>query len=278
MKSQERVLLVVLLTIILSAGCQQVNIDKEKTVSRGIFDVRDCGAVGDGVTLDTKAIQAAINACSQAGGGKVYLTNGKFLSGTLYLKDNVTIYLEAGAVLLGSADINDYPVTIPGFRSYTDNYTDKSLIYAEKVKNISIIGRGTIDGQGTSFKGKWKVRPYTLRVIECHDVVVKDVTMRNSPMWMQHYLACDNVRVDGITVYNQCNRNNDMIDIDGCRNVTIANCIGDTDDDALTFKSTCGRPTENVTVTNCILSSHCNAIKCGTESNGAFATSPFPML
>ena len=89
-------------------------------------------------------------------------------------------------------------------------------------------------------------------------------------MWMQHYLACENLRVTGIRVYNHANQNNDMIDIDGCRNVIVSDCYGDTDDDALTFKSTSEHACENITVTNCILSSHCNAIKCGTESTGGF--------
>jgi len=87
---------------------------------------------------------------------------------------------------------------------------------------------------------------------------------------MQHYLACDDVTIRGIHVYNHSNKNNDMIDIDGCRNVHISGCTGDSDDDALTIKSTSGRISENITVTNCIFSSHCNAIKCGTESGGGF--------
>jgi len=134
--------------------------------AKGVFDVRDYGALGDGATLDTKAIQAAIDACTQAGGGKVYLHNGSFLSGTIYLKSNVTLYLEAGAVLLGSTNLGDYPVTVPAFRSYTDNYTNKSLIYAERQENIAILGRGVIDGQGASFKGSNKVRPYVIRFIQ----------------------------------------------------------------------------------------------------------------
>jgi len=89
-------------------------------------------------------------------------------------------------------------------------------------------------------------------------------------MWMQHYLACDKVTIRGITVYNHCNANNDMIDIDGCHDVTISDCVGDTDDDGLTLKSTSGRACENITITNCLLSSHCNALKMGTESNGGF--------
>jgi polygalacturonase len=101
-------------------------------------------------------------------------------------------------------------------------------------------------------------------------MLIRDIRMRNSAMWMQHYLACDGLTISGLEVYNHCNQNNDMIDIDGCRNVIISNCFGDTDDDALTFKSTSPLPCENITVTNCVLSSHCNAIKCGTESTGGF--------
>jgi polygalacturonase len=89
-------------------------------------------------------------------------------------------------------------------------------------------------------------------------------------MWMQQYLACENLFIHGIKVYNHANKNNDMIDIDGCKNVVMSDCIGDTDDDALTLKSTSERITENVTITNCVLSSHCNAIKMGTESTGGF--------
>jgi polygalacturonase len=104
----------------------------------------------------------------------------------------------------------------------------------------------------------------------CRNVLVRNINLRNSAMWMQHYLACEDLTVSGIKVFNHANQNNDMIDIDGCRNVIISDCYGDTDDDALTFKSTSPYTCENITVTNCILSSHCNAIKCGTESTGGF--------
>ena len=90
-------------------------------------------------------------------------------------------------------------------RSYTDNYTDKCLIYGEKLQRIAITGRGVIDGQGAAFKGPYKVRPYMIRFIECRDVVVEGVTMKNSPMWVQHYLACDDVRISGITVASHVN-------------------------------------------------------------------------
>ena len=107
------------------------------------------------------------------------------------LQEVARLYLEAGAVLLGSTDLRDYAVHTPAFRSYTDvNYVDRSLIYAEKVRNIAILGRGTIDGQGgaRSFERKpYRQRPYLIRMIECEDVVIRDITLRDSPMWVQHY-------------------------------------------------------------------------------------------
>lgn len=240
------------------------------------FSVQAYGAEGDGNTLDTAAIQSAIDACASAGGGTVYFPAGTYLSGTITFKSHVALYLEAGAMLLGSTSLDDYPVTIPEYRSYTDNYTERSLIYAENVENISILGRGTIDGQGAAFKERrtqenpYKMRPYMIRVIQSRDVTVRDITIRNSPMWVQHYLACEDVLIDGITVNSNVAGNNDGIDIDSCRRVRIANCNIYSGDDAIVLKATSDRPCQDVTITNCNLSSHCNAFKLGTESNGGF--------
>ncbi len=118
------------------------------------FSVMDYGAKGDGNTLDTQAIQKTIDAVAENGGGTVYLPSGTYLSGTIFFKSHVSLYLEAGATLLGSTNLDDYPVTICEYRSYTDNYTVRSLIYAEKVENVSILGRGTLDGQGAAFKDR----------------------------------------------------------------------------------------------------------------------------
>jgi hypothetical protein len=243
---------------------------EKKTDSLAQYNVRFFGAAGDGKNLDTRAIQAAIDACTEAGGGNVILAGGKFLSGTIVLKSNVNLHIVSGSVLLGVKDLNQYPPMVAEFRSYTDNYTDKSLIYAEKQNNISITGRGTIDGQGAYFKGPYKVRPYMIRIIECQNVTVRDVTILNSPMWVQHYLACENVLIDGITVNSLVNGNNDGIDIDCCQKVRISNCNILSGDDAIVLKSTADRPCRYITVTNCVLSSYCNAFKCGTESNGGF--------
>ncbi|MHC4119052.1 MAG: glycoside hydrolase family 28 protein [Planctomycetota bacterium] len=235
-----------------------------------VYDVRDFGAEGDGATLCTGAIQKAIDRCTANGGGTVYLAPGKFLSGTIYMKTGVTLKLAAGCTLLGSKNLEDYPPTVQAFRSYTDNYTDKSLIYAEKAERIAIIGRGTIDGQGGSFRGPYKVRPYIIRFIECRNVVTEDITIRNSPMWVQHYMACDDVRITGVTVKSRVNRNNDGINIDSCRRVLISDCNIISGDDAIVLKSTSARICRDVTVNNCVVSSRCNGLKMGTESNGGF--------
>ncbi len=241
-----------------------------------IYNILDYGAIGDGQTMNTKAIQNAIDVSSKEG-GTVIFPAGEFLTGTLYLKSNVTLHLVENAIILGSTNINDYPHNTPEYKFYGDSWVKQSLIYAEKQKNIAITGKGTINGQGGAFKvttqkkpGRYMNRPYVLWFVECSNVKVEDIFLTNSGMWMQHYLACDKVRIQGIRVYNHCNYNNDMVDIDGCKDVIISNCIGDTDDDALTIKSTSNRKSENIIVNNCILSSHCNAIKCGTESSGGF--------
>jgi len=256
--------------VLLLAGLVCVLMAEPLIAAEEIYDVREYGAKADGKTLCTAAIQKAIDECSRAGGGTVYLPPGVFLSGTIYFKTGVTLDLAAGCTLLGSTDLKDYPVTVPAFRSYTDNYTDKSLIYGENVERISIMGQGVIDGQGASFKGPYKVRPYMIRFIECRNVTVKDVTIKNSPMWVQHYLACDDVRITGIAVRSNVNANNDGIDIDSCQRVVISDCNIESGDDAIVLKSTSARVCADVAVSNCVLSTRCNALKMGTESNGGF--------
>lgn len=237
-----------------------------------LFPVRDFGAAGDGVATETAAIQAAVDACSKAGGGAVVFGPGKYVSGTIFLKDNVTLRFEKESVLLGSKNLADYPVTVQAFRSYTDEYTDKSLIYGEKLRNIAIEGAGTLDGRGASFKydDKYKNRPYLMRLVECRGVSVSGVTFKDSAMWMQHYLACEDVTIRGITVRSRCNVNNDGIDIDGCTRVRISGCDIVSGDDSICLKSTSDRACEDVQIEDCVLSSKYYGIKMGTESNGGF--------
>jgi len=235
------------------------------------------GAHGDGTTRNTAVIQKAIDNASAAGGGTIYFPAGRYVTGTLVLKDHVTLHVDNGAVLLGSTDLADSPRHSPAFRSWSDRYVNMALVYAENARNIGIVGQGTIDGRGgdpafaiPSGGNGYLQRPYVIRFVTCSHVRVQGITLRDSPMWMQQYLACDHVFVSGITVQNHVNANNDMIDIDGCTDFCMIGCIGDSDDDAITLKSTGRRASENVTISDCIVSSRCNAIKFGTESTGGF--------
>ncbi|WP_299552277.1 glycosyl hydrolase family 28 protein [Seonamhaeicola sp.] len=250
---------------------------KEHPTSPG-YNVLEFGAIGDGITLNTGAIQEAIDKCHEAGGGQVIIPSGTFLSGTITLKDNVKIHFENGATLLASENHDDFPRQIqPEYRSQKDIGGWYALIYAHKVKNIAITGHGIVDGQGAKQKprpyeagGDKDGRPRNILFISCSEVVVKDIYLKNSGIWNQHYLNCEDVLVDGIKVWNHGNRNNDGIDIDGCRRFVLANSIFDSDDDAICLKSTGTSPCEDVVITNCIASSYCNGIKMGTESTGGF--------
>ena len=234
----------------------------------------------DGRTLCTEPIQKAIDACAAAGGGTVRFAGGKFLSGTIYLRSHVTLEVAAGATLLGSTNIADYPVNVPAIRSYTDKYVNKSLIAGENLQNIGLVGRGTIDGQGSGFgferKPRWRAngedmnRPFLIRLVNCRDVRVEGLRLQDSATWMQHYLGCERVMVRGIHVWNYKNQCNDGIDLDGCKDCVVSGCVFESDDDGITLKSTFERPSENIVISDCIARSHASAIKMGTESSGGF--------
>jgi len=241
------------------------------TRPQGVFNVQDFGAAATGQVLDTKALQSAIDAAAQSG-GVVYFPPGTYLSGTLTLKSHVSLYLETGATLLGSTNLADYPHIQPSLRSYTDNYANQFLIYGENLEDVSLLGRGTINGQGGSFKRvqHYGNRPFLIRMVNCRHVQVEDLTLLDPPMWLQHYLACQDVAIRGLTIHSRSNANNDGFDIDGCERVRISDCVISSLDDSVTLKSTLDRPCRDVTVTNCVISTQCNAIKLGTESVGGF--------
>ncbi len=254
------------------AGALPARAQTETSNKGPVFNVVDYGAFGDGKRLNTQALQSAIDASAAAGGGTVYFPAGAYLSGTLVLKSRVGLYLEAGATILGSRNLSDYPSHVPAFKAYTAPYTDKYLIYGERLEDIFIEGHGTLDGQGDSdaFDPRHYGRPYLIRFSECRNVTVRGIRLVNSGMWVQHYLACTDVDIDGIRVHSDANRNNDGIDIECCDLVRIANCEIDSEDDAICLKSSGARITRNVTITNCVLRSHSNALKAGTESEGGF--------
>lgn len=243
------------------------------------FLITDFGAKAGTNYLNTVAINKTIQACFTNGGGRVIIPAGVFVSGTLLMKNNVELHLTIGATLLASEKLKDFPMQPqPAYRSQKDPGGWRALIYANEVSNIAITGLGTIDGNGAKHKpdpeSKFKTdldgRPRNLLFISCNNIRVEGIRMLNSGIWNQHYLNCEDVVVDKVNVYNHANRNNDGIDIDGCRRFTLSNSIFDTDDDAIVLKSTGAAGCEDVVIINCIVSSYCNAIKAGTESTGGF--------
>lgn len=243
------------------------------------FKITDYGAVkNDTSHLSTIAINKAVEACYQAGGGRVIVPSGNYKSGTIILKNNVELFLDRGATLFASKDHKDFPrQKQPAYRSQKDPGGWFALIYAEGASNIGISGKGTIDGQGASQRpqpellgGDRDGRPRNILFISCKGVSVDGITMVNSGMWNQHYLDCEDVMVNDIHVFNHSNKNNDGIDIDDCRRFILSNSIIDSDDDGIVLKSTGNAGCKDIAITNCVVSSYTNAIKCGTESTGGF--------
>lgn len=252
----------------------------------GLFNVSDFRAQGDGKTLDTKAIQAAIDACSHAGGGIVFFPAGRFLSGTIILKDNVVLHLSAGATLLGSQDTADYIAKpFPALDLDVGGYQIWSLVYAENARNIAIEGKGTIDGNGKPFvpvkarnqngsrlyaEYATSVRPRLLFWKGCRNATLRDVTLRDAGMWTAHFALCENLFVQGVSVHSNFFVNQDGIVIDSCRKVLVTDCIADTEDDSVVLKSSYPQPCEDVAISNCTLTARAAALKFGTQSLGGF--------
>lgn len=216
-------------------------------------------------------IQKAIDNVSAAGGGTVVVPAGEFVTGPLELKSGVELHLEMGAKLLGYPDTTAYRkahIVADGKK-----FKDSGLIYAYQQENIAVTGLGTIDGQGGHVAFKTKVdpgnRPMIFLFRDCKNIVVKDVTLQNSAHWTQLYTECQGVRVSGIKVYSHCNYNNDGIDIESS-DVVVTNCMFDCEDDAICLKALPEKLCENITVSNCVTATNCNAIKLGTASIGGW--------
>ena len=252
-----------------------VSIGRAGAARTSDYDIPDFGAVSDTTVLSTEAIQKAIDTCSEKGGGQVVIPPGNYKTGTLVMRSHVDLHLETGATLYGSTHLEDYRPMRTDYVSLRTWGETVQLIFADRVQDVSISGHGTIDGRGSAFKKlSWNdegiTRPHLLRFVQSQDITVEDVTLRNSGCWMQHYLACDRVQIRGIKVFNRNNYNNDALDLDGCHDVVVSDMMADSDDDAITLKSTSPRLCENIVIHDCIVSSHCNGIKLGTETNGGF--------
>lgn len=255
------------------------------------YNIRDFGARGDGQAKDTAAIQAAIDACGNAGGGVVLCPPGRYLTGSLLLRSNVNLHLTGGALILGSTEQVDYRSFDRGVQSNLLNDSPMHLIYAAGEENVAITGAGRIDGQGDAFFGPRKTgahlsvkgwRPLQMLVfVDCKNVLVEGITLSNAPYWALWPLACDTVRITGLKILNNpWGPNTDGIDPDSCRNVHISDCTIIVGDDCIALKSdkakTGGeRACENITVTNCVLETTCCAIRVGYEGDSPIRNCTF---
>lgn len=238
------------------------------------YNVRAFGAKGDGVALDTRSIQNAIDKAFESKGGVVDVPAGTYNIGTLILKDNIELHLEPGATLSGSPDYKDYTTIIQKFESRTkDLYAKHFIIFAEGAKNISITGSGTIYGNGLKHFQEIRpanIRPFMVRLVNCDKIAIRDVHLLESANWTLHMLGCRDVNINGIYVETNGEGNRDGLDIDACQRVTVSNSRFSTTDDAIVMKATTDSLCQDIAITNCMLRSKGSAIKIGTESNGGF--------
>ena len=245
--------------------------------------VSECGAVGDGKTVSTAALQKAIDATAERGGGTVIVPAGRFVSGSIRLRSHINLHLEPGATIVGASDVSAFPKWSAAWEGIEMH---ASLITGEALDNVSITGRGTIDGNGQYWwdlfrqkrlgKDNTDKRPRLVRLIDCRNVLVEGVTLQNSPMWTLNPVACDEVTIRGIIVRNPPDSpNTDGINPDSCRNVHISDCHIDVGDDCVTIKSGSEeeprkqlRPCENITITNCTMIHGHGGVVIGSEMSG----------
>jgi polygalacturonase len=247
-----------------------------------LYNIEKFGAIGDAETMNTLAIQRAIDKASEEGGGKVIVPQGQFVTGALHLKNNVELHLDKGARLLGSTN-----------RLHYGEDTAFALISANDQHNISITGKGIIDGQGAEVvkdlykklragrlkDEKWNIkrpgefsRPELMAFQLCNTISVSGITLKNSAAWVLTFRNSSQIVVDSLTVESSVYWNNDGIDVVNCKDVHISNCNVDCADDAICLKSegSIKGICENVKVENCTLRSSASGFKIGTGSHGGF--------
>ncbi|HEY5391520.1 MAG TPA: glycosyl hydrolase family 28 protein [Hanamia sp.] len=248
------------------------------------FYASNFGVKDDGVSLNTRSIQKAIDYVSEHGGGRVVFTPGTYVTGSIYIKSGVTLHLEGGATILGSVNPYDY---------VSDSTVKwKAMIFSIRQKNIGITGLGTINGRGfttamntlqLAHRGlidgedlsndrvrEWR-RPENIYFRECKNIKIDSITLRDPASWNQTYDQCENLLVDNIKVDSKSYWNNDGIDIVDCKHVNIRNSYFDAADDVLCLKSQdATKVCEDILIENCVARSSANALKFGTVSRGGF--------
>lgn len=254
--------------------------DAASDAPRPVCDARTFGAKGDGKTKDTKALQAAIDACSP---GNVVLRDGTFLTGMLRLRSDLVLSIEKTATLKGTQDDADYPSTSPPTSNTQLLNCRKALLYAEGVHDLTLEGGGTIDGNGNTPKwiGPSKVHPEATRPMAIYTVLSRNVTIHhlkvvNAAMWGVVSLEDDDLSIHDLVVDTPLSGNRDGIDVVDCHRVRIENVTITSEDDSICLKSGVDRGVHDVVVKNARVKSFiANALKMGTASYGAFANVTF---
>jgi len=231
---------------------------------------------GSGPAEVTAALQSAMNTCSESGGGRVVVPGGSWVCRTLTIPSGVDLHLSPGAVIEPDTDLSQYPAKPRGHNKDRQPF---HLIYAENASNIALTGRGRILGNGMAFwdpplEGSpfYRAKPARISPLVdfkvCRNVLIRDITIEDSPGWTVHTYNCNDVVIDRVTVDNHLyGPNTDGFDINGCRHVRVSNCRLHGCDDNIIIKATeDARPCEYITVTNCVLESNCAAIGLGAET------------
>ena len=237
-------------------------------------NVRNFGAMGDGTNKDTVAFQKALDTCAAAGGGEVVVPAGNYVLGSIELKSHTTLRLEKDAHLLGSPDLDDYPVMKVRWEGkWIDGH--RALIAEHDANNIGIVGPGRISGNPALGGRQMPRRPVIIEPINCTNILFEDFSTEHRSMWSIHPTYCENVTAKDLTI-RSTGGNGDGIDVDSCRHVRIENCDIATGDDCIAIKSGRGmeghriaKPTEDVWISRCTLADSIFAcIGIGSETSG----------
>ena len=237
------------------------------------FNVKDFGATGDGTTKDTAAIQKAIDACAQAGGGEVDFPAGTYLTGGLELKSHVHLSVPQGTIIQGSGDKADYTLATARWEGM-EKPAYLALIHADHAEDIAITGAGVIQGDFNIGKLRNPRAPTLIEPIECKNVRLDGVTLHGNQIWTVHPTFCQDVSISNLTIQTT-GWNGDGIDPDSSQHVTIDHCSFDTIDDNIALKSGKGqegvkvaRPCEDITITNCTFIKGYCGVAFGSELSG----------
>ncbi|MBT4504828.1 MAG: hypothetical protein HOC74_44305 [Gemmatimonadetes bacterium] len=260
------------------------------------YAIDEYGAIPDGETVNTDAIQRGIDACHRTGGGQVVCGPGVWVSGSLELRSNVELHLTTGCRIVGSKRLEDYdPLVADGFHTeFAPEKSAHSLIRAVDSENVGITGNGTIDGSGLAFYDTSGTvekldkpdtpRPRIGMFYRCRGVRIEDSTFVDSACWTLWMMQCERVRIHRIAVSgNRRMRNVDGVDLDGCRDVIVSDCHFDTEDDCLALRAIqrlydAPAVCENITITNCVLRSGCQGVRVGCPGDGTIRNCTFNNL